>query len=119
MLAMMAQQWNLELIKKWAGPIDPSRTQSPDPQNASAGIFEDHPGLNTTDERVVELQSNIREKLEELTGDPQRALTLAKVLHGESDNIPFLESIATDLSTNGVGSAAYQEALNLIGQGTP
>lgn len=93
-----------------------SRTQLPDPQNAYDGIFEDHPGLNPNDERVVECQCQIREILEEMTGDSQKALIMAEALHGESDNIPFMESIATDLSTNGVGSAAYQEALNLIGQ---
>lgn len=32
----------------------------------SAGIFEDHPGLNPSSERIVELQSDIREKMEEL-----------------------------------------------------
>jgi F-type H+-transporting ATPase subunit a len=93
-----------------------SRTQLPDPQNAYDGIFEDHPGLNPNDEGVVECQCQIREILEEMTGDSQKALIMAEALHGESDNIPFMESIATDLSTNGVGSAAYQEALNLIGQ---
>ena len=81
-----------------------------------AGIFEDHPGLNPNDERVVEYQCEIREKLEELNGDPETAQIMAEALHGESDNIPFMESIANDLSINGVDSQAYQEALNLIGQ---
>ena len=88
---------------------------SPSPNH---GIFEDHPGLNPNDERVVEYQCEIREKLEELNGDPETALIMAEALHGESDNIPFLESIANDLSINGVDSQSYQEALNLIAPST-
>ncbi|KAF5194352.1 Atp synthase subunit a, partial [Thalictrum thalictroides] len=83
--------------------------------HATEGIFEDHPGLNPHDERVVELQSDIREKLEDLTGDPERALVAAEVLHGESNNIPFMEGILDDLSQGGVNSQAYRDALDLAG----
>ncbi|MEI4920925.1 hypothetical protein Q8G81_35810, partial [Klebsiella pneumoniae] len=43
-----------------------------------AGIFEDHPGLNPNDERVVEYQCKIRDKLEELNGDPETAQIMAE-----------------------------------------
>ena len=35
-------------------------------KGSSNGIYEDHPGLNPSSERIVELQSDIHEKLTEL-----------------------------------------------------
>lgn len=87
--------------------------QSSDTQGSYDGIFEDHPGLNPSSERIVELQSDIREKLEELliNKSPEDAIVAAEALHGESDNIPFMEFILNDLNTNGVESESYKDAL--------
>ncbi|XP_019102209.1 PREDICTED: uncharacterized protein LOC109133472 [Camelina sativa] len=93
-----------------------SSGQASGTQDAFAGIFEDHPGLNPNAERVVELQCVIREKFEALTQDPEKALIMAESSHGESDNIPFMESIVNDLTQNGVSGEAFQKALNLVGQ---
>lgn len=93
-----------------------SSGQASGTQDAYTGIFEDHPGLNPNDERVVYLQCMIREKCEELTQDTQKAVIMAEALHAESDNIPFLQSINDDLTQNGVSGEAFQEALNLVGQ---
>jgi F-type H+-transporting ATPase subunit a len=87
-----------------------------------AGIFEDHPGLSPTDEAVVEKQCLIRDRFEELTGDPERAQIMAEASHAESDNIEFMDAIAEDLATNGVASESYRnatEALALIGEVVP
>jgi len=72
--------------------------QSSDTQVSTHGIFEDHPGLNpdnNNSERIVELQSDIHEKLGELmiNRSPQDVLAAAEALHGESNNIPFLEDL--------------------------
>lgn len=69
--------------------------QSSDTQVSTHGIFEDHPGLNPDSERIVELLSNIHEKLGELLihKSPQDVLVAAEALHGESNNIPFLEEM--------------------------
>ncbi|KAK2995391.1 hypothetical protein RJ640_029023 [Escallonia rubra] len=89
--------------------------QSCDTQGSSHGIFEDHPGLNPSSERIVELQSDIREKLGELmiNKDPQDVLVAAEALHAESDNIPFLQYLLNDLNNNGVAGEAYKDALDL------
>ena len=47
-------------------PIDDYSLQSSGTQGSSNGIYEDHPGLNPSSERIVELQSDIHEKLTEL-----------------------------------------------------
>ncbi|KAL3713827.1 hypothetical protein ACJRO7_036365 [Eucalyptus globulus] len=93
--------------------ITDSSLQSSDTQGSYDGIFEDHPGLNPSSERIVELQSDIREKLEELliNKSPDAAMVAAEALHGESDNIPFMEFILNDLNTNGVESESYKDAL--------
>ncbi|AEC06126.1 ATP synthase subunit a-1 (mitochondrion) [Arabidopsis thaliana] len=93
-----------------------SSGQASGTQDTHAGIFEDCPGLNPNDERVVELQCEIREKCEALTQDPEMGLILGEALHAESDNVPFLQSIADDLTQNGVSGEAFQEALNIVGQ---
>lgn len=81
------------------------------------GIFEDCPGLNPSSERIVELQSDIHEKLQELMidTDPTTVQATAEALHGESNEISFMEEIWNDLNNNGVRAQAYQEALELMG----
>jgi F-type H+-transporting ATPase subunit a len=81
-----------------------------------ASILNDCPGLNPGNERVVEIQCMIREKCEELTQDPEKALVMAEALHCESDNIPFMESIYDDLNQNGVSGEAFREAINAVGE---
>lgn len=83
--------------------------------STAAGIFEDHPGLNPSSDRVVELQSDIHEKLGELMADrsAQEVLAAAEALHGESNNTPFLEHLLDDLNINGAGGEAYRDALEL------
>ena len=63
------------------------------------GIFEDHPGLNPSSERIVELQAYIRDKLGELMTNKsaQDVLVAAEALHAESNDIPFMEHILEDL----------------------
>ena len=92
---------------------DTSESSSSSAQNE--GIFEDHPGLNPSSERIVELQASIHEKLRELMTNKseQEVLVAAEALHGESDNIPFMEHILEDLNQSGIASEAYKEALNL------
>lgn len=87
-------------------------------QGSYNGIFEDHPGLNPSSERIVELQSDIHAKLGELmiNRSPEDVLAAAEALHGESDNIPFMEFLLNDLNINGVQGEAYTDALNLSGQ---
>jgi F-type H+-transporting ATPase subunit a len=87
-------------------------------QGSSNGIFEDHPGLNPSSERIVELQSDIHEKLGELMiqRSPEDVLAAAEALHGESNNIPFMEFLLNDLTINGVQGEVYTDALNLAGQ---
>nr|YP_009940671.1 ATP synthase F0 subunit 6 [Passiflora edulis]QNZ92481.1 ATP synthase F0 subunit 6 [Passiflora edulis] len=84
-------------------------------ESESAGIFEDHPGLNPNDERIIELQCEIREKLQELmiNRSEDAVLAAAEGLHAESDNVPFMQSILDDLNRNGVQGEAYREALDL------
>nr|YP_010173068.1 ATP synthase F0 subunit 6 [Scyphiphora hydrophyllacea]QSJ48308.1 ATP synthase F0 subunit 6 [Scyphiphora hydrophyllacea] len=81
------------------------------------GIYEDHPGLNPSSERIVELQSDIREKLGELMPNKsaQDVLVASEAVHGESNNIEFLEAILDDLNTKGVGSEEFRTALDLAG----
>nr|YP_010542157.1 ATP synthase F0 subunit 6 [Pulsatilla chinensis]UYG19619.1 ATP synthase F0 subunit 6 [Pulsatilla chinensis] len=86
---------------------------------APHGIYEDHPGLNPTDERVVELQSSIRVKIEEISGDPERAQIMAERLHGESDNIPYMQSLLENLNSQGAQGEAYIYALNSLAQDSP
>nr|UJP68029.1 ATPase subunit 6 [Erycibe obtusifolia] len=85
----------------------------------SSGIFEDHPGLNPSSERIVELQSDIHNKLAELMTNKsaQDVLVAAEALHGESDNIGFLEHLLDDLTKNGVGGEAYKDAMDLVKAG--
>ncbi len=46
---------------------------------------------------------------------PEDVMAAAEALHGESDNIPFLESLLNDLRTSGVQGEAYTDALDLAG----
>ncbi|RLM65176.1 ATP synthase subunit, putative [Panicum miliaceum] len=77
---------------------------------STAGIFEDHPGLNPTDERVVEYQAAIHEEMGRLMigRDPQDILAAAERVHGESDNIEFMRGQLQDLLDNGIESEAFK-----------
>nr|ULQ69243.1 ATP synthase F0 subunit 6 [Ecdeiocolea monostachya] len=79
-------------------------------------IYKDHPGLNPSSERIVELQSEIHEKLKELMihKDPESVLVAAEALHGESNNVPFLEDTLHSLIQNGVESEAYEYAIRWV-----
>ena len=81
----------------------------------SHGIYDDHPGLNPSSERIVELQSEIHDKLRELLPNmsEQEVLAAAEALHGESDNLAFMEDILEDLNKNGIASEAYKDAIHL------
>ncbi|KAH0660153.1 hypothetical protein KY290_011748 [Solanum tuberosum] len=85
--------------------------------DSSNGIFEDFPGLNPSSERIVELQSDIWAKLGELMPNKsaQEVLEAAEVLHGESNDIDFLDSLLKDLNQNGVAGEAYKDAVDLGG----
>ncbi|XLR34138.1 hypothetical protein S83_062038, partial [Arachis hypogaea] len=92
--------------------------EQPAPSNynyETHGIDEDHPGLNPDSERIVELQSDIHDKLGELMTNKsdQDVLSAAEALHGESNNIPFLEHLLDDLNKNGIEGEAYKDALDL------
>jgi F-type H+-transporting ATPase subunit a len=93
--------------------------QSTSTQGSSDGIYRDHPGLNPSSERIVELQSQIHEKLDELmiNKGSEDVQVAAETLHAESNDIPFLESILDDLNINGVQGEAYAYALDQAGQG--
>ena len=80
-------------------------------------IYNDHPGLNPRDERVVELQCGIRETIEELIAancpdvEPDyAALVAAEKVHGDTGSVPFLEEIFDDLQKKGVESEHYKFA---------
>lgn len=91
--------------------------QSSETNGSYHGIFEDLPGLNPSSERVVELQCCIREKLGELmiNKSPEDVTAASEALHGESNNIPFMEYLLEDLIKNGVEGEAYKDALDLAG----
>lgn len=97
--------------------IDDYSLQSSGTQGSSNGIYEDHPGLNPSSERIVELQSEIREKLTELMPNKsaQDVMVASEALHGESNDIPFLEHLLNDLNQNGIEGEAYRDALDLAG----
>lgn len=93
-------------------------SDTPAPSNYETyGIFEDHPGLNPDSERIVELQSDIHDKFGELMTNKsdQDVMVAAEALHGESNNIPFLEHLLDDLNKNGIEGEAYKDALDLAG----
>jgi len=78
--------------------VKSSSTQGSSNVNAN-GIFEDHPGLNPSSERVIELQSEIHDKLGELmiNKGPDDVLAAAEALHAESSDIGFLQHLLDDL----------------------
>ena len=98
-------------------PIDDYSLQSSGTQGSSNGIYEDHPGLNPSSERIVELQSDIHEKLTELMPNKsaQDVMVASEALHGESNHIPFLEHLLNDLNQNRIEGEAYRDALDLAG----
>uniref|UniRef100_A0A804NRY9 Uncharacterized protein n=1 Tax=Zea mays TaxID=4577 RepID=A0A804NRY9_MAIZE len=88
----------------------------------STGIYEDHPGLNPTDEMVVEYQAGIREQMSELMrmdGEHPEVVAAAKRVHGESDNITFLQGQLEDLRAHGrkvkLSSFAAESPLDQFG----
>lgn len=95
--------------------VKSSSTQGSSNVNAN-GIFEDHPGLNPSSERVIELQSEIHDKLGELmiNKGPDDVLAAAEALHAESSDIGFLQHLLDDWKAGGIRSEAYREALNSL-----
>nr|YP_009382645.1 Atp6 [Utricularia reniformis]ART32359.1 Atp6 [Utricularia reniformis] len=86
---------------------------------SSHGIYEDHPGPDN--EEIVVLQARISDKFAEAvkSAGHERLFSndenniIAAGLHGESNNIPVLETLLDDLVKNGASGEVYQEALNL------
>lgn len=109
--------WNDSLSEPTTTTINDYSFQSSGTQGSSHGIFEDHPGLHPSSERIIELQSDIHEKLGELmiNRSPEDVMVAAEALHAESENIPFLESLLKNLTINGVQGEAYTDALDLAG----
>ena len=83
-----------------------------DTQLSSTGIFEDHPGLNPDNEKIVELQHDITESIGKLMPNKssEEIHVAAEILHGESADIPFMQSIVNDLTQNGINSESFQYA---------
>ncbi|XP_066314868.1 ATP synthase subunit a-like [Miscanthus floridulus] len=77
---------------------------------STGGIYEDHPGLNPTDERVVEYQAAIHEEMERLMigRNPTEVLAAAERVHGESNDPEFLQEQYQDLVQNGTASEAFR-----------
>ncbi len=91
-----------------------SSLQAPDsPVYNDQSIINDLPGLNPSSERLVELHHDVHTEFQKLmiNADPNLVGTAAEVAHGESNNIPFLESIVDDLARNGVQSETYVDAM--------
>jgi hypothetical protein len=95
-------------------------------QGGSTGIYEDHPGLNPTDEMVVEYQAGIREQMSELMrmdGEHPEVVAVTECVHGESDNIAFLQGQLEDLRAHGRESEAFKigvsNDVDLPGGGNP
>jgi len=87
------------------------------PQRDSTGIFEDHPGLNPSDERILEYQGAIHEAMARLMPgrDPADVLAAAERVHGESNNLSFLRGQLQDLEAYGRESEAFRIGVpNLI-----
>nr|WOE91497.1 ATPase subunit 6 [Gastrodia elata] len=81
-----------------------------------SGLSQDFPGLNPSSERIVELQSDIHEKLGEflIHKSAEDLIAAAEALHSESDNIP-VSDFNLNLNSVYVYSEAYKEALDLAG----
>ncbi|KAL7174756.1 hypothetical protein ACSBR1_043934 (mitochondrion) [Camellia fascicularis] len=109
--------WNDSLSEPTTTTINDYSFQSSGTQGSSHGLFEDHPGLHPSSERIIELQSDIHEKLGELmiNRSPEDVMVAAEALHAESENLPFLESLLKNLTINGVQGEAYTDALDLAG----
>ena len=54
--------WNDSLSEPTTTTINDYSFQSSGTQGSSHGIFEDHPGLHPSSERIIELQSDIHER---------------------------------------------------------
>ena len=97
-----------------------SDTQAPS-HSDTHGIYEDHPGLNPSSEKIVELQSDIREKVEELIKNQlgtevpeEKILAVAEELHAESNHSDFLQSILNSLNRAGTADADFQNAFQSV-----
>ncbi|KAI5641194.1 hypothetical protein M9H77_00314 [Catharanthus roseus] len=77
----------------------------------------DHPALNPSSGRIVELHCSIHKQLGELmpNKNSQDVLVAAEALHGESNEILFLEHLLEDLTNNGVAGDAFRDAMDLVG----
>ena len=80
------------------------------PQRDSTGIYEDHPGLNPTDERIVEYQAAIHEVMRGLMPgrNPSDVRAASERVHGESNSIEFLRGQLQDLVAHGRESEAFR-----------
>lgn len=79
-------------------------------QGDSTGIYEDHPGLNPSTEEVVEYQAAIHEEIGRLMigRDPDDVMAAAERVHGESNNLEFLQGqLLADFRNNGVAGEAF------------
>ncbi|KAI5672827.1 hypothetical protein M9H77_13191 [Catharanthus roseus] len=86
-------------------------------QGSYAAIFEDHLALNSSSGRIVELHCSICKQLGQLmpNKNSQDVLVAAEALHGESNEIPFLEHLLEDLTNNGVAGEAFWDTMDLVG----
>lgn len=76
----------------------------------SIGIYEDHPGLNPTSEKVVEYQAEIREALRNLMvgKDEDEILVASERIHADSLDLSFLREQLEDLVEKGTASEAFR-----------
>lgn len=65
------------------------------PQRDSRGIYEDHPGLDPSQERVVEYQGAIHEEMGRLMPgrDPSDVLAAAERVHGEGNDVEIIRGL--------------------------
>ncbi len=79
----------------------------------STGIYEDHPGLNPSSERVVELHAAIHEEMEKLMigKAPDQIQAAAERVHAHSNVLEFLQGQFQDLLSKGAESEAFKFAV--------
>ncbi|KAK8525551.1 hypothetical protein V6N13_057138 [Hibiscus sabdariffa] len=84
------------------------------------GICEYYPGFNPSSERIVELRSDIHEKVEELVknlreGVPEDIVTaISEDLHGESNDADFLQTVLNDLNRGGATDPDFQNSFQKL-----
>lgn len=81
----------------------------------TVGIYEDHPGLKTNNETVVDLQGAICDQMEILMPgrDYDEVTAAAEHAHGESNDPAFLESLLADLVENGEKSDTFKYGISM------